>query len=195
MTDVTQILSQIENGDPSAAEQLLPLVYDELRKLAAARLANEKPGQTLQATALVHDAYIRLVDVDKAQHWDSRGHFFAAAAVAIRHILVEEARRKKRLKRGGDQHRLRLEDLQLAIDVRPDQLLALDEAISELQLEDPEKAKVVELRFFAGMKHEEVAMAMGVSAVTARRHWRYARAWLRQKMRVEPKTEDSPSSF
>lgn len=194
MTDVTQILSQIENGDPSAAEQLLPLVYDELRKLAAARLANEKPGQTLQATALVHDAYIRLVDVDKAQHWDSRGHFFAAAAVAIRHILVEEARRKKRLKRGGDQHRLRLEDLQLAIDVRPDQLLALDEAISELELEDPEKAKVVELRFFAGMKHEEVAMAMGVSAVTARRHWRYARAWLRQKMRVEPKTEDSPSS-
>lgn len=188
MTDVTQILSQIENGDPSAAEQLLPLVYDELRKLAAARLAHEKPGQTLQATALVHEAYLRLVDVDKAQHWDSRGHFFAAAAAAIRHILVEEARRKKRLKRGGDQHRLRLEDLQLAIDVRPDQLLALDEAISELELEDPEKAKVVQLRFFAGMKHEEVAMAMGVSAVTARRHWRYARAWLRQKMRVEPKT-------
>jgi RNA polymerase sigma factor (TIGR02999 family) len=193
MNDVTQILAQIESGDPTAAEKLLPLVYDELRKLAAARLANERPGQTLQATALVHDAYIRLVDVAKAQHWDSRGHFFAAAAVAIRHILVEEARRKMRLKRGGDQCRLRLEDLQLAVDVRPDQLLALDDAISELEREDPAKAKVVQLRFFAGMKHEEVAVVMGVSAVTARRYWRYARAWLRNQMGVESKTED-PSS-
>ncbi len=160
MTNVTRILAQIEKGNVSAADELLPLVYEELRKLAAARLANERPGQTLQATALVHDAYIRLVDVEKAQHWDSRGHFFAAAALVIRHILVEEARRKKRLKRGGGQHRLRLEELHLAMDVRPDQLLALDEAISELELEDPERAKVVQLRFFAGMTHEEIAIAM-----------------------------------
>ncbi len=197
MTNVTRILAQIEKGNVSAADELLPLVYEELRKLAAARLANERPGQTLQATALVHDAYIRLVDVEKAQHWDSRGHFFAAAALVIRHILVEEARRKKRLKRGGGQHRLRLEELQLAMDVRPDQLLALDEAISELELEDPERAKVVQLRFFAGMTHEEIAIAMGFSAVTARRHWRYARAWLRQKMGAELKTDepDRPADF
>lgn len=182
MADVTQILSQIEQGDPSAAEQLLPLVYEELRKLAAARLANEKPGQTLQATALVHDAYIRLVDVDKVKHWNSRGHFFAAAAVAMRNILVEEARRKKRLKRGGERQRVELDSLQLASNIPSEQLLSLDEAISRLELEDPDKAKVVQMRFFVGMNHEEVAQALGVSAITARRYWRYARAWLRREM-------------
>ena len=134
MADVTQILSQIEQGDPSAAEQLLPLVYDELRKLAAAKLASEKPGQTLQATALVHDAYIRLVGVEKVQHWDSRGHFFAAAAIAMRRILVEEARRKKRLKHGGERHRVDLDRLQLASDIPSEQLLFLDEAISRLEV-------------------------------------------------------------
>ncbi len=143
MANVTQILGQIESGDPAAAEQLLPLVYDELRKLAAQRLAREKPGQTLQATALVHDAYIRLVDVEKAQHWDSRGHFFAAAAEAMRRILVENARRKKRLKRGGQRHRSPLEDVEVQCEVPSDDLLALDEAITKLEAEDPEKARIV----------------------------------------------------
>jgi RNA polymerase sigma factor (TIGR02999 family) len=183
VSDVTAILSQIESGDPSAAEQLLPLVYDELRKLAAAKLAHEKPGQTLQATALVHDAYIRLVDVDKAQHWDSRGHFFAAAAVAMRRILVEQARRKQRLKRGGERLRVPLEPLELECGLPPDKLLALDEAIARLEVEEPEKARVVQLRFFVGMNHDDVAQTLGISAVTARRHWRYARAWLRREMR------------
>ncbi len=189
MTQVTQILSQIESGDPSAAEQLLPLVYEELRKLAAAKLAHEKPGQTLQSTALVHEAYVRLVDVEKAQHWNSRGHFFGAAAVAMRRILVEQARRKQRLKRGGEQHRIPLEEIELEFELPSDELLALDEAIARLELEDPEKATVVQLRFFVGMNHEEVAKALDVSAVTARRHWRYARAWLRREMRQEEGNE------
>ena len=191
MTDVTQILSQIESGDPSAAEQLLPLVYEELRKLAAAKLVHEKPGQTLQATALVHEAYLRLVDVDKAQHWDSRGHFFAAAAVAMRRLLVEQARRKQRLKRGGNGQHVPLETIELAYGFPSDDLLALNEAISRLELESPEKSKVVQLRFFVGMTHEEVAEALGISAVTARRHWRYARAWLRREMRVGLDSEES----
>ena len=178
MSDVTRILSEIEQGDPNAAEQLLPLVYDELRKLAAAKLAQEKPGQTLQATALVHDAYIRLVDVEKTQHWDSRGHFFAAAAEAMRRILVEQARRKHRLKRGGEHQRIPLEQVELDCGFSCDELLALDEAIARLESIDPEKAKVVQLRFFVGMNHDEVAKALGISSVTARRHWRYARAWL-----------------
>ncbi len=182
MTEVTQILSQIEQGDRSAAEKLLPLIYDELRQLSAARLAQEKPGQTLQATALVHEAYLRLVEVDRVQHWDSRGHFFAAAAVAIQRILVEEARRKKRLKRGGERNRVALDEVQVPSDIPSDQLLALDEAIFKLEREDPLKAKVVQLRFFAGMNHEEVGLVLGVSAVTARRYWRYARAWLRRQM-------------
>jgi RNA polymerase sigma factor (TIGR02999 family) len=185
MTDVTQILSQIESGDPSAAEQLLPLVYDELRKLAAMKLAQEKPGQTLQATALVHEAYLRIVDVEKARHWDSRGHFFAAAAIAMRRLLVEQARLKQRLKRGGERQRVPLEEIDLAYGFPSDELLALNEAISKLELESPEKSKVVELRFFVGLNHEEVANALGISAVTARRHWRYARAWLRHEMRIE----------
>lgn len=180
--NVTQILQQIESGDPSAAEQLLPLVYDELRKLAAVRLAQEKPGQTLQATALVHDAYIRLVDVETARYWDSRGHFFAAAAVAMQRILVEDARRKKRLKRGGQRQRVALDEVHLASDIPAEQLLALDEAISKLQGDDALKAKIVQLRFFAGMNHEEVGLALGLSAVTVRRHWRYARAWLRKQI-------------
>jgi RNA polymerase sigma factor (TIGR02999 family) len=194
MTDVTQILSQIESGDPSAAEQLLPLVYEELRKLAAAKLVQEKPGQTLQATSLVHEAYLRLVDVEKVQHWDSRGHFFAAAAVAMQRLLVEQARRKRRLKRGGDGQRVPLEKIELADGFPSDDLLALNEAISRLELESPEKSKVVQLRFFVGMTHEEVAEALGISAVTARRHWRYARAWLRREMQFGPDTEESNES-
>jgi RNA polymerase sigma factor (TIGR02999 family) len=190
MTDVTQILSQIEQGDRSAAAKLLPLIYDELRKLSAAKLAQEKPGQTLQATALVHEAYLRLVEVDRVQHWDSRGHFFAAAAVAIQRILVEEARRKKRLKRGGERHRVALDEVQMPSDIPSDQLLALDDAILKLQLEDPLKAKVVQLRFFAGMNHDEVGLALGVSAVTARRYWRYARAWLRRQMRDDADVDE-----
>jgi RNA polymerase sigma factor (TIGR02999 family) len=184
MTDVTQILSQIESGDPSAAAELLPLVYDELRKLAANKLAHEKPGQTLQATALVHEAYLRLVNVDKVQHWDSRGHFFAAAAIAMQRLLVEQARRKQRLKRGGDGQRVPLENIELAYGFPSSELLALNEAISKLELESPEKARVVQLRFFVGMTHEEVGQALGISAITARRHWRYARAWLRREMQL-----------
>jgi RNA polymerase sigma factor (TIGR02999 family) len=194
MADVTQILSQIESGDPSAADQLLPLVYEELRKLAAQRMAHEKPGQTLQATALVHEVYLRLVDIDKSQHWDSRGHFFAAAAVAMRRLLVEQARRKQRLKRGGEAQRLPLENIELAYGFPSDELLALNEAISRLELESPEKSRVVELRFFVGMNHEEIAKALGTSAVTARRHWRYARAWLRREMQAGSDREDSQQS-
>ena len=172
MSDVTQILSQIESGDPSAAEQLLPLVYDELRRLAAAKLANEKPGQTLQATALVHEAYIRLVDVEKAQHWNSRGHFFAAAAEAMRRILVENARRKQRLKRGGELAREPLDDVAVECEVPEDDLLDLDAALAKLAEEDPQKADVVKLRFFAGLSHEQTAQVLGIAAVTAKRHWR-----------------------
>jgi RNA polymerase sigma factor (TIGR02999 family) len=189
MTEVTQILSAIEQGDPSATEKLLPLVYDELRKLAALRLAQEKPGQTHQATALVHEAYIRLVGKDNAQRWDSRGHFFAAAAEAMRRILIEQARRKQRLKRGAGYHHAAIEEIEVECGFQPDELLALDEAIAKLELEAPQKAKVVQLRFFVGMNHEEVAEALGISAVTARRHWRYARAWLRRDMRDESERE------
>jgi RNA polymerase sigma factor (TIGR02999 family) len=165
MTEVTQILSQIEQGDPSAAEQLLPLVYDELRKLASARLAQEKPGQTLQATALVHEAYLRLVDVDRAQHWDSRRHFFTAAAESMRRILVEKARRKGRLKRGGNLNRVPLDQAEVNVEISQLDLLALDEALAKLASESPERAKIVRLRFFAGLSHEEVAELLGVSVV------------------------------
>jgi len=178
MTDVTQILSQIEQGDPSAAEQLLPLVYEELRKLAAAKLANEKPGQTLQATALVHDAYIRLVDIERAQHWDSRGHFFAAAAEAMRRILVERARSKGRQKRSGDLHRFDIDAIDVAVNTTPDQLLAIDEAMDKLQRDDPAIFELVCLRYFAGLNIEQAASALGISAATAYRHWNYARSWL-----------------
>ena len=159
MSDVTRILSQIESGDAAAAEQLLPLVYDELRKLAAAKLAHEKPGQTLQATALVHDAYVRLVDVEKVQYWDSRRHFFAAAAEAMRRILIEKARSKGRLKRGGVAQRVDLDEKDWVTVTTPDQMLAVDEALSRLAQEDTAAAEVVKLRYFAGMSVEEAAEA------------------------------------
>ena len=178
MTDVTHILNQIEQGDPTAADELLPLVYDELRKLAAARLQHEKPGQTLQATALVHEAYIRLVDVEKAQHWNSRGHFFGAAAEAMRRILVNRARDKGRIKRGGEFQRVDLEKIEFALDAPNEDLLAIDEAIELLAAENPECAKVVVMRFFAGLSIDEAATALEISASTAKRHWAYARAWL-----------------
>jgi RNA polymerase sigma factor (TIGR02999 family) len=182
MSDVTQILSRIEEGDPNAAEQLLPLVYDELRKLAAARLAQEKPGQTLQATALVHEAYLRLVDTNKAQYWDSRRHFFAAAAEAMRRILVEQARRKRRQKHGGNAQRVDLDDDQWIATTTPDELLAIDEALAKLAQEDLIAADVVKLRYFAGMSVAEAAEALGIHRATANRHWAYARAWIRADM-------------
>jgi len=179
MTDATRILSAIEQGDSNAAEQLLPLVYDELRRLAAQRLAQEKPGQTLQPTALVHEAYLRLVDVEQARHWDSRGHFFAAAAEAMRRILVDNARRKKRGKRGGHLQRLSLEDRDVPVQPPADDILALDDALTRLAETDPEAARVVQLHFFAGLPIEEVAQMLGVSRATAYRQWAYARARLR----------------
>ena len=184
MTDVTQILSRIEDGDPSAPDQLLPLVYDELRKLAAARLANEKPGQTLQATALVHDAYIRLVDVDKAQHWDSRRHFFAACAEAMRRILVENARAKGREKRVGGRARIELDGDLVATTTTPDQILAVNDSLALLAAEDATCAQVVKLRYFAGMSVAEAAEALGIHRTTAHRHWTYARAWIRAEIRA-----------
>jgi RNA polymerase sigma factor (TIGR02999 family) len=178
MNEVTRILSAVEQGDPSAADQLLPLVYNELRQLAAAKLAQEKPGQTLQATALVHEAYLRLVDVTQAQHWDSRGHFFAAAAEAMRRILVESTRRHRAQKRGGGFERIDLPEL--AERSKNDQvdLLALDEALKKLEEQHPQKAQVVKLRFFAGCTLEETAQLLGIARATAQRHWAYARAWL-----------------
>ena len=178
MPDITRILSAIEQGDTQAAEQLLPLVYNELRKLAAHKLAREKPGQTLQATALVHEAYLRLVDVDRVQQWDSRGHFFAAAAEAMRRILVDRARDKGRLKRGGQRKKLDIDALNLATTATPDQLLAIDEALTKLARADAACAKLVQLRYFAGLTIEEAAKAIGISTSTAYRHWKYARAWL-----------------
>jgi RNA polymerase sigma factor (TIGR02999 family) len=179
MTHVTQILSQIMHGDPAAAERLLPLVYDELRRLAAAKVASEKPGHTLQATALVHEAYIRLVDVAHVQHWDSRGHFFAAAAEAMRRILVETARRKGRLKHGGEFHRVELDELDLATTTSDDRLLDIDEALDRLAKEDAKAAELVKLRFFAGFSIPEAAEIIGLSRTAAYEQWAYARAWLR----------------
>jgi RNA polymerase sigma factor (TIGR02999 family) len=178
MSDVTRILSAIERGDPLASEQLLPLVYDELRKLAAARLAREMPGQTLDATALVHEAYVRLVDVDEAQRWDSRGHFFAAAAEAMRRILVDHAREKGSAKRGGSLKRVDIDAVNVATTATPDQLLAIDDALAKLAREDLSAAKLVELRYFAGLTVDEAGKALGMSTATAYRHWNYARAWL-----------------
>jgi RNA polymerase sigma factor (TIGR02999 family) len=182
MSDVTRIFSQIESGDPSAAEQLLPLVYDELRKLAAAKLAHEKPGQTLQPTALVHEAYLRLVG-GQEQHWNSRGHFFGAAAEAMRRILVNRARDKGRLKRGGESKRLDLERIELAVDAPSEDLVAIDEAIDRLTLENPQCASLVKLRFFGGLSIDDAAAALGISVSTAKRHWAYARAWLFDALR------------
>jgi RNA polymerase sigma factor (TIGR02999 family) len=183
MTDVTQILSQIEQGDPSAAEQLLPLVYDELRKLAAAKLSQENPGQTLQATALVHDAYIRLVDVEKAQHWDSRGHFFAAAAESMRRILVDQARRKQAERRGGGLKRHALEHVQIASPEPSLDVVAIDEALVRFEQLDKLKADLVKLRYFAGLTIPQAAEALGISPATADRYWAYARAWLHAELK------------
>ena len=187
MTNVTRILSAIEQGDPHAAERLLPLVYDELRKLAAAKLAQEKPGQTLQATALVHEAYLRLVESGDAsapreRHWDSRGHFFAAAAEAMRRILVEAARRKRAAKAGGGWQRQEILDAELAVDSSGDDLFAVDEALSRLSAAHPRAARLVHLRFFLGMTLEEAAGQLGLEARTAYRDWAYARAWLRREL-------------
>jgi RNA polymerase sigma factor (TIGR02999 family) len=178
VADVTQILNAIEAGDPRAAEELLPLVYDELRKLAAARLADERPGQTLQATALVHEAYLRLVGGGQPQDWNGRGHFFAAAAEAMRRILVESARRKGRVRHGGGRWRLDLDRLSVADDGPVEDLLELDDALARLEAEEPEAAAVVKLRYFVGLTAEQAAAAMNISKRTADRHWAYARAWL-----------------
>jgi len=179
MSEVTRILSAVEQGDPHAAEQLLPLVYDELRKLAAQKLAQEKPGQTLQATALVHEAYLRLVDTEKVQHWDSSGHFFAAAAEAMRRILVEQARHKRSRKAGGNRQRLDLAEIELAIDEPCTDLLQLDVALEKLEKKDKRKADLVKLRFFAGLTNAQAAKALGISTSTADNDWAYARSWLR----------------
>jgi RNA polymerase sigma factor (TIGR02999 family) len=191
MTEVTRILSAIEAGDPSAAEQLLPLVYDELRKLAAQKLAHEKPGQTLDATALVHEAYLRLVDPVTTQRWDSRGHFFAAAAEAMRRILVNRVRDRRRLKRGGGWRRLRLEQLDLSLAEPPDELLDLSEALDKLAQEDPACAELVKLRFFAGLTLDEAAQALGVVRRTADRYWAFARSWLYAALRKGEETAES----
>ena len=181
MNDVTRILSAIEQGDPQAAEQLLPLVYEELRKLAAAKLAQEKPGQTLQATALVHEAYLRLVDADQAPHWNGRGHFFAAAAEAMRRILVDNARRKQADKHGGDRLRVDLPE-DLAAEARSNDLIALDEALSRLERHDADAARLVKLRYFAGLSHQDAAEALGISRGAADRLWALGRAWLFRQM-------------
>jgi RNA polymerase sigma factor (TIGR02999 family) len=174
MNEVTRILSAIEEGDPHAAEQLLPLVYQELRQLAAQKLAQEKPGQTLEATALVHEAYLRLVDVEKAQHWDSRGHFFAAAAEAMRRILVDQARRKRRPKHGGGRTRVSLDEALCLAEAPDDNLLALHEVLEKLTHEEPAKAELVKLHYFAGLSLEESGRILGISHRTAKRHWAYA---------------------
>jgi RNA polymerase sigma factor (TIGR02999 family) len=183
MSDITRILSQVEAGDPSAASQLLPLVYDELRKLAAAKLAQEKPGQTLQATALVHEAYLRLVgDGEREQSWESRGHFFAAAAQSMRRILVESARRKNRLKHGGDQVRLELFDAEVAAPEPREDLLALDAALNKLAASDREAADLVQLRYFAGLTLADAAELLNIPQRSADRRWAYARAWLHREL-------------
>jgi RNA polymerase sigma factor (TIGR02999 family) len=182
MSEVTRVLTAIERGDPHAAEQLLPLVYQELRQLAAQKLAQEKPGQTLQATALVHEAYIRLVDVEKAQHWNSRAHFYAAAAEAMRRILVERARSSQRHKRGGGAQRQELDDQLLGAEDRVHELLAVHEALDELERHDPQAAALVKLRFFAGFEHQQAAEMLGISRRAADRLWLVARTWLYRAM-------------
>jgi len=184
MTEVTVILSAIERGDARAAEQLLPLVYDELRKLAAQKMAQEAPGQTLQATGLVHEAYLRLVDVEKAQHWNSRGHFFAAEA--MRRILIDRAREKLALKRGGNRRRVPLEEVDPPAGTPPEELLALDEALEQLTRLDPTAGQLVKLRYFAGLSVEQAAAALDVATATAYRHWTFARAWLHSQVAGRP---------
>jgi RNA polymerase sigma factor (TIGR02999 family) len=181
MSDVTQILTAIRQGDPHAAEQLLPVIYDELRRLAAHKLAQEKPGQTLEATALVHEAYLRLVGTEESQQWNSRGHFFAAAAEAMRRILVEGARRKQRRKHGGGRAREHGE-MEFPCPERPQRLLALDEALDRLSATSPQAAELVKLRYFAGMSNAEAASVLGISPRKANQVWAYARAWLREEL-------------
>jgi RNA polymerase sigma factor (TIGR02999 family) len=187
MNDVTRVLSAIEQGDPQAAGQLLPLVYDELRKLAAQKMAQEVPGQTLQATALVHEAYLRLVDqgVGSDQHWNSRGHFFAAATEAMRRILIENARRKGRPKHGGDRARIDLDAVEIAAPEMADNVVALDDALTELAVADPQAAQLVKLRYFAGLTIKQAAEILGVSPRAADFLWAYARAWLLKKIEGE----------
>jgi RNA polymerase sigma factor (TIGR02999 family) len=189
MSEVTRILSAIDQGDPQAASQLLPLVYDELRKLAAHKLAHENPGQTLQPTALVHEAYLRLVDVDRVQHWNSRHHFFAAAAEAMRRLLVENARRKKRQKHGGDRRRVSLEAAESVAQAPSEDLLVLDEALTRLAAHDPIKAEVVKLRFFGGLTMPEIAQSLDLSLATVGRYWTYARTWLYAELAGEDDQE------
>ncbi|MCI0457575.1 MAG: ECF-type sigma factor [Gemmataceae bacterium] len=186
MNDVTRVLSAIEEGDPQAAEQLLPLVYDELRRLAAQKMARESPGQTLGATALVHEAYLRLVDTEKVSQWNSRGHFFAAAAEAMRRILVERARHKRSLKAGGDRHRLELADIEPAAAEPNVDLLALHEVLDKLEQHDPRIAELVKLRCFAGLTIAEAAQLLGISPSTADHDWAYARCWLRLELEGNP---------
>ncbi|MGO9113753.1 MAG: ECF-type sigma factor [Thermoguttaceae bacterium] len=182
MHEVTRILSAIDQGDPQAAEQLLPLVYDELRRLAAEKMAQEKPGQTLQATALVHEAYIRLVDTEKAQPWNSRGHFFAAAAEAMRRILVERARRKGSLRAGGQHCRAELSSVEPEVGPPQLDLLALNEVLDKLATKDPRAFELVKLRFFAGLTIQQAAEALSVSVATAENDWAYAKCWLRMEL-------------
>jgi RNA polymerase sigma factor (TIGR02999 family) len=178
MSDVTQILSAIDAGDPKAGDQLLPLVYDELRKLAMHKMAQEQPGQTLQATALVHEAWLRLVGDEDQKVWNSRGHFFGAAAEAMRRILVDRARKKDRIRHGGELERVDLEHVTVATEDNDDTVLAIHEALEKLALESPQKAEIVKLRYFTGLEHSEIAAALGISEPTVRRHWAYARSWL-----------------
>ncbi|HEV3236727.1 MAG TPA: sigma-70 family RNA polymerase sigma factor [Gemmataceae bacterium] len=188
MTNVTRILLSIEKGDPNAAAQLMPLVYEELRRLAVQKIAQEKPGQTLQATALVHEAYLRVVGSEQVQSWDNRRHFFAAAAEAMRRILIDQARRKLSVKRGGDRKRQPIDDLAPLVGPhgKPvEDLLALDEALKQLEAEDPVKAQLVKLRYFAGASLEETAQLMDISPATAKRYWIYARSWLYGKLRED----------
>jgi RNA polymerase sigma factor (TIGR02999 family) len=185
MDEVTQILSSIEQGDRQASEKLLPLVYEELRRLAAHRMAQEPPGQTLQATALVHEAYLRLVDTEVRQKWDHRGHFFAAAAEAMRRILVDNARRKRRPKHGGDQARVELDEAQIGTGIDEEKLLQVHELLDQLAAEDSSKAEVVKQKFFVGLSNAEVAVVLGVSEKTVNRHWRYAKAWLYSRIQNE----------
>jgi len=191
VSDVSQILAAVEAGNPNAAAELLPLVYDELRKLAAQRLAHEKSGQTLNATALVHEAYLRLVDVEKAQQWDGRRHFFAAAAEAMRRILINRVRDKGRVKRGAGWRRLHLDQIDLSVADPPDELLVLNDALEKLAKEDPACAELVKLRFFAGLTLEEAAATLGVVRRTADRYWAFARSWLYDALRKEEESSQS----
>jgi RNA polymerase sigma factor (TIGR02999 family) len=194
MNEVTSILSAIEQGDPKATEQLLPLVYDELRKLAAQKLAQERPGQTLLATGLVHEAYLRLVEGPEIPRWETRGHFFAAAAEAMRRILIDNARRKRAEKHGGGMDRHDLDAVEIAAPSPDEDLLALDDALSKLEAADPVKAELVKLRYFAGLTEEDAAQVLGLSRTTVQRYWRYARAWLLDELHGTENLHDNPKN-